>query len=244
MQADPSKLEAIRAWPAPISLTALRAFLGLTGFYRRFVKHYSTIASPLTDLLKDTTFSWPSPAAQAFLKLKEAMLHLPILAMPDFSHPFEVTTDALGTTVGAVLSQRGHPIAFFSKKLCLRMSSSSTYVRELYAITESIKKWRQYLLGSTFKIYTDHKSLKSLVTQVIQTPEQQKWLTKLIGYSYEIHYKPGSENVVADALSRIPEIEAGAVYTALSTITTPPPHCFATILPHPPGENLTIGKVS
>lgn len=85
------------------------------------------------------------------------------------------------------------------------MSSSSAYVRELYAIMKAIKKWRQYLLGSTFKIYTDHNNLKSLVTQVIQTLEQQKWLTKLMWYSYEIHYKPGNENVVAGALSRLPD---------------------------------------
>jgi hypothetical protein len=89
-------------------------------------------------------------------------------------------------------------------------------VRELFAVTEAIKKWCQYLLGNTFHTYTDHKSLKSLLTQTIQTPEQHKWLTKLIGYSFEIHYKPRKENVVADALPSIPHDSNTAVCTVVS----------------------------
>lgn len=141
VQADPSKLQAIVDWPPPKSLTALRGFLGLTGFYRRFVKQYATIASPLTDLLKSTSISWPPTAASAFQKLKEAMIHLLLLHLPDFSAPFEVTMDASTVAVGAVISQNSHPIAFFSKKMSPRMCASSTYVRELYAITEAVKKW-------------------------------------------------------------------------------------------------------
>ncbi|MCH79303.1 transposon Tf2-1 polyprotein [Trifolium medium] len=205
VRADPSKIQTMVDWPTPKNITALRAFLGLTGFYRRFVLNYATIASPLTALLKTNAFIWSEVADSAFLALKSAMTNLPLLTLPDFSLPFEVTTDASLHTVGAVLSQKSKPLAFFSKKLSPRLSASSTYIRELYALTEAIKKWRQYLLGSTFKIFTDHKSLKSLMTQTIQTPEQQKWLTKLLGYTYEIHYKPGKENVVADALSRIEE---------------------------------------
>lgn len=131
------------------------------------------------------------------------MTNLPVLALLDFSMPFEVTTDASTVAIRALLSQCGHPIAFFSKKMCPRMSSCSTYVRELFAITKAVKKWRQYLLGNTFKIFTDHKSLKGLMTASIQTPKQQKWLTKLMGYSYEIHCTPGKGNIVADALSGV-----------------------------------------
>lgn len=130
VQVDPGKIQAIADWPTPNSLTALRGFLGLTGFYRRFVKQYATIASPLTDLLKSHTFSWTSTAATAFQKLKEAMLHLPLLSLSDFSLPFEVTTDASTIAIGAVLSQNHHPIAFFSKKMCPRMCASSTRKRE------------------------------------------------------------------------------------------------------------------
>ncbi|CAJ2665277.1 unnamed protein product [Trifolium pratense] len=184
VQADPSKIQAMVDWPVPKNITALRAFLGITGFYRRFVLNYATIASPLTDLLKSNAFTWTDAADKAFTALKTTMTKLPLLTLPDFSLPFEVTTDASLHAVGVVLSQQSKPLAFFSKKLTARLSASSTYIRELYALTEAIKKWRQYLLGSTFKIFTDHKSLKSLMTQTIQTPEQQKWLTKLIGYTY------------------------------------------------------------
>lgn len=113
MQADPSKIQAIIDWPAPTSLTTLRAFLGLTGFYRRFVQNYAAIASPLTDLLRSTTFSWPPLAARAFEELKAAMTNLPLLSLPNFSQPFEVTIDASGVAIGVVLSQNHHPIAFF-----------------------------------------------------------------------------------------------------------------------------------
>jgi len=120
-----------------------------------------------------------------------------------------------------VLSQNAHPIAFFSRNHTPCLSAASTYVCELYAITEAMKKWRQYLLGSTFRIYTDHQSLKSLMTQTIQTPEQQKWLTKLVGYNYEIHYKPGKQNVVADALSKIDECPLDGLCATILSLTLP-----------------------
>lgn len=164
VQADPGRLQAKHDWPAPCSLTVLRAFLGLMGFYRRFVQNYATIASPLTDFLKLTTFSWPEGAAKAFVQLKSAMQCLPILALPDFSMPFDVTTDASSIAIGTVLSQGGHPITFFCKKMCPYMDASSAYVRELYAITESDK-----------------------------------------------------ENVVADALSRIPDVSQEALFTSISS---------------------------
>lgn len=92
---------------------------------------------------------WTSKAEEAFTKLKHAMTNLPVLALLDFNLPFEVTTDASGVAVGVVLSQQGHPIAYFSRKMCPRLCSSSAYVREFFAVTEAIKKWRQYLLGNS-----------------------------------------------------------------------------------------------
>lgn len=196
-------------------------FLGLTSFYRRFVRHYATIASPITDLLKSTTFSWSPATTQAFETLKMAMSTLPVLALPDFSSTFEVTIDASTVAIGAVLSQQDHRIAFFSKKMFPHMRSSSTYIQELYDITEAVKKWRQYLLGQTFKIYTDHKSIKNIMNQTIQTTEQQKWLTKLMGYCYEIHYKPGKQNMVVDALSRVVGPEPPSVFAAVCSPSFP-----------------------
>ena len=111
-------------------------------------------------------------------------------------------TDASVVAIGAVLNQNDHPLAFFSKKMCPYLCSASVIVREMYSITESVKKWRQYLLGNHFKIFTDQKSLNTLLSQTIQTPEQQKWTAKLQGYDFEILYKPGKQNIVADALSR------------------------------------------
>lgn len=124
VQAVPNKLKAIKEWPEPKSLTALRAFLGLIGFYRHFVLHYATIAGPLTDLLKSKTFSWPPTTASAFQNLKEAMLNLPVLTLSDFSQAFEVTTNASIVAVGDVLPQNHHPIGFFSKKMSSWIAAS------------------------------------------------------------------------------------------------------------------------
>ncbi|GJU97129.1 ty3-gypsy retrotransposon protein [Tanacetum coccineum] len=219
---DPEKLKAIQEWPKPNSITGLRGFLGLTGYYRRFVKGYAHIATPLTDMLQHQQIQWNHEAEKAFENLKTAMTTLPVLALPDFTLIFDVTTDASGMGIGAVLSQQDKPIAFFSKKLSPRMRSASTYIRELYAITEAIKKWRQYLLGRKFRVFTDQRSLKHLLTQVMQTPEQHKWAAKLLGYDFEVYYKPGKENRVADALSRLedPRLEDPQVFT-LSMPTFP-----------------------
>ena len=124
-----------------------------------------------------------------------------------------VETDASTHGIGAVLTQKGHPLACFSKKLSTKMAKASTYVRELYAITQAVARWQHYLLGKRFLIRTDHHSLKELMSQVIQTPEQQYFLTKLLGYEFDIEYRTGKSNAAADALSRSPA-------TLLHTYTT------------------------
>ncbi|XP_061356120.1 uncharacterized protein LOC133300572, partial [Gastrolobium bilobum] len=202
---DPSKTQAIQKWPIPQSATQVRAFLGLSGYYRRFIRHYASIAAPLTDLLTKDGFRWSSAASDAFVKLKASMTDTPILALPNFKEPFIVETDASGIGVGAFLLQNNHPIAFYSRKLAPSMRTKSTYIREMFAITSAVAKWRQYLLGVPFTIRTDHKSLHNLMNQVIQTPEQQSFLSKLLGFDYTITYKSGKANIVADALSRHPE---------------------------------------
>ncbi|WVZ26300.1 hypothetical protein V8G54_004844 [Vigna mungo] len=109
--------------------------------------------------------------------------------------------------MGAVLSQNGHPIAYFSKQFCPKLQNSSTYIRELCAITSAVQKWRQYLLGRHFIIQTDQKSIKELLSQTVLTPDQQTYLSKLLGYDFEIQYRPGKTNSTADALSRLPSTQ-------------------------------------
>ena len=199
---EKDKVSAMLDWPTPSTVKQLRGFLGLTGYYRRFIKGYASLASPLTDLLRKDGFSWSSQAEHAFFALKTAITTAPVLALPDFSKPFSLETDASGSGIGAVLSQGGYPIAYFSKKLSNRLQQQSAYTREFYAITQAMAKFRHYLMGHQFIIKTDQKSLKDLLDQSLHTPEQQQWLPKFLGYDFIIQYKPGKENAAADSLSR------------------------------------------
>lgn len=199
------KVAAIHQWSVPRSTKALRSFLGLTGFYRRFIRSYATIAAPLVKVTTIEPFQWMTQAQTTFEQLKQALSSALVLALPDFQLPFTIETDASRVGMGAVLSQQGHPIAFFSKPFSPKLLCASTYVRELFAITTTVKKWRQYLLGHRFTIITDHRSLKELLTQVIQTLEQHMYLARLMRYDYQIQYRSGIHNQDANALSRLPE---------------------------------------
>lgn len=204
-----AKIQAIRQWPSPKSFKALRSFLGLAGFYRCFIQGYASITTPLTTLLTCKNFDWPPSTQLAFDQLKIAVSSDPVLRLPDFSILFVLEMDASGIGMGVVLTQKGHPIAFFSKAFSPKLLQASTYVRELATITVAVKKWRQYLLGHHFTILTNHRSLKELMTQVIQTPEQHVYLARLIGYDYSIQFRSGNTNVVDGALSRINNTQTG-----------------------------------
>ena len=125
-----------------------------------------------------------------------------VLALPDFSKPFVVECDASGKGLGAILMQGNRPLAYHSEVLKGRSLHLSTYEKEFLALVKAVRKWRLYLIGKPFIIKTDHQSLKYLFEQRIGTPTQQKWITKLLGYSFLVEYKHGSENKAADALSR------------------------------------------
>lgn len=175
--------------------------MGLTCYYRRFIRHCALIVEPLTNLLKNDCFKWNEETTHAFEALKAAVTQAPVLGLLDFSIPFVLETDASGLAIEAVLIQNKHPIAYFSKKLNSRLQRQSAYEKECFAITVVVAKFRHYLLGHKFVIRTDQRSLRSLNEQVIQTPEQQKRIHKLMGYDFSIEYKSGKENVVIDSLS-------------------------------------------
>jgi hypothetical protein len=212
VRVDPKKIESMQDWPHPKTLKILHGFLGLTGYYHKFVKNYGKIATPLTALLKKNSFTWTPTTSQAFQTLKMAMCTTLVLALPDFTKTFVLECDASGKGIGVVLMQEGQPLAFTNKQLSERNMGKSIYEKEMLAILHVIDLWCPYLLGKCFQIKTNHQSLKYFLEQRISSPEQQKWVTKLFGYDYEIIYKKGKDNVVADALSQKYEDE-GSIFS-------------------------------
>ena len=180
----------------------------MTGYYRRFVKHYGLLAKPLTNLLKCKQFVWTSAAQQAFVKLKEAMVTTPVLGLPDFNTPFIVETDACDDGIGAVLIQHGQPLAFLSKALGPAHKHLSIYEKEFLALIMAVERWRPYLQQQEFLIRTDHKSLAYLTEQNLHSDMQRKAMTRLMGLQFKVVYRQGKDNVVADALSRVGHLMA------------------------------------
>jgi hypothetical protein len=157
---DPKNIESMQDWPHPKTLKILHGFLCLTGYYRKFVKNYGKIATPLTALLKKDSFSWTPAVAQSFQTLNMAMCTTPVLALPDFTKTFVLECDALGKGICVVLMQEGWPLAFTSKQLSERNLGKSIYEKEILDILQVVDLWRPYLLGQCFQIKTDHQSLK------------------------------------------------------------------------------------
>ena len=213
---DPAKIQAVREWPVPVNLKQLRGFLGLANYYRRFVQGFRRIARPLTLLTKKDSFLWSEEATLAFSQLKDALCTTPVLALPLFDQQFVVETDACGHGIGAVLMQNGHPLAYISKHLQGKQLHLSIYEKKLLAVVFAGQKWRHYLLNAHFVIKTDQRSLKYLLEQRLNTPIQQQWLPKLLEFDYEIQYKEGKKNLVADALSRVTGSEV--LHMALSVL--------------------------
>ena len=204
---DKTKVSAVENFPVPKSRKNIRQFMGLSGFYRRFIKGYAAIGKPLFQLLRDdVTFRWGEKQQEAFEKLKKALCTAPILVYPDFKKKnFIIFTDASGYAVGAILAQgtalKHNVIAYYSRVLKDNELKYSTFEREALAISEAIKQFKQYVYGSHFIIYTDHKPLTTQ-KECLNNERCQKWKLALQGYDYEIKYFPGKSNTGADALSR------------------------------------------
>ena len=216
---DPSKVQVVLQWPIPSNVKELRGFLRLAGYYRKFVKNFGIIVKPLTELLrKGALFIWTKDHQVAFHTLQQALSSAPVLALPDFSLPFAIETDASGTGIGAVLMQKGNPLAYLSKSLGPRSQGLSTYEKEYMAILAAMDQWKHYLQFGEFHIFTYQKSLIQLSEQRLHTPWQQKVFTKLLGLQYKIIYKQGVENRAANALSR--RVMAGNECAMISTVTS------------------------
>jgi ribonuclease HI len=201
---EPSKIAIIQNWPSSQTVSELRAFLGLAGYYRRFIQGYGVICKPLFNALKKEAFRWSSEQETAFSNLKSITSTPPVLALPNFSKPFVLEVDASGTGIGAILMQEGRPISFLSKSLGPKAMAASTYEKEAMAILEALEKWKHYLASTSVIIRTDLQSLKYIQDQRIVDGIQHKLLIKLLGFNYKVEYKKGRENKVADALSRAP----------------------------------------
>jgi hypothetical protein len=200
---DPSKVEAVVNWARPMNVHDIRSFLGLAGYYRRFVEGFSKLAAPLTKLTKkNEEFLWSEDCEKSFQELKHRLVTAPVLTLPSGTGGFVIYSDASHKGLGCVLMQQGKVIAYASRQLKLHERNYPTHDLELAAVVFALKIWRHYLYGEHCEIYTDHKSLKYFFTQKELNMRQRRWLELLSDYDCSINYHPGKANVVADALSR------------------------------------------
>ncbi|KAL0533406.1 hypothetical protein IC582_030245 [Cucumis melo] len=200
---DPAKIEAVTSWPRPSTVSEIRSFLGLAGYYKRFVEDFSRIASPLTQLTrKGIPFVWSPACESSFQELKHKLVSAPVLTVPDGSGSFVIYSDASKKGLGCVLMQQGKVVAYTSRQLKCHEQNYPTDDLELVAEVFALKIWRHYLYSEKIQIFNDHKSLKYFFTQKELNMRQRRWLELVKDYDCEILYHPGKANVVADALSR------------------------------------------
>lgn len=204
VQPNPKKIEAVKMFPIPKTQHQIRQFLGLVGYYRKFIKSFSEIAKPLTNKLKlKAKVNINDPEyANAFKKLKTLLISHPILAYPNFNKEFVLTTDASNYAIGAVLSQDGHPICYASRTLNEHEINYATFEKELLAIVWGVGQNRVYLYGVRFTIQTDQRAISFLHNTKNENSRVLRWKIRLSEYDYKIEYLAGKENKVADALSR------------------------------------------
>uniref|UniRef100_A0A2N9FJY2 Reverse transcriptase domain-containing protein n=1 Tax=Fagus sylvatica TaxID=28930 RepID=A0A2N9FJY2_FAGSY len=194
IQVDEEKVRAIQDWPSPTSVGNVRSFHGLASFYRRFVKDFSSLAAPFTEVIKKNVgFRWGEEQEKAFQLIKEKLTNAPLLSLPNFSKTFEIECDASGVGIGAVLMQEGRPIAYFSEKLSGAALNYPTYDKELYALVRALETWQHYLWPKEFVIHTDHESLKHLKGQHKLNRRHAQWVEFIETFPYVIRYKQGDD---------------------------------------------------
>ncbi|GKB43064.1 putative reverse transcriptase domain-containing protein [Tanacetum coccineum] len=200
---DPAKIKSIKDWASLKSPTEIHQFLGLAGYYRRFIEGFSKFVKPMTKLTqKKFKFVWGDKQEAAFQLLKQKLCSAPILALPEGSEDFIAYCDTLKKGLGAVLMQREKVIAYESRQLKIHEKNYATHDLELGAVVFALKIWRYYLYGTKCTMFTGHKSLQHILNQKELNMRQRRWLELLSDYDCEIRYHPGKANVVADALSR------------------------------------------
>ncbi|GJT72227.1 putative reverse transcriptase domain-containing protein [Tanacetum coccineum] len=200
---DPAKIESIKDWTSPKPPMEIRQFLGLAGYYRRFIEGFSKITKSMTKLTqKGVKFDWGEKEENAFQLIKQKLCSAPILALPEGSEDFVVYCDASHKGLGAVLMQREKVIAYASRQLKIHEKNYTTHDLELGSVVFALKIWRHYLYGTKCTVFTDHKSLQHILDQKELNMRQRRWLELLSDYDCDIRYHPGKANVVADALSR------------------------------------------
>jgi hypothetical protein len=205
IEVDPSKVEAISKWKQPSNVSEVRSFLGMVGYYRRFIKGFSIIAIPMTELLKkDNKFVWTPKCEESFQIIKKKLTTAAVLTLPDIHQDFVVFCDASRQGLGCVLMQNEKVIAYTSRLLKPHEQNYPTHDLELAAKVHALKIWRHYLIGNKCHIFTEHKSLKYIFTQLDLNLRQRRWLELIKDYDLEIDYHLREANMVADALSRKP----------------------------------------
>jgi hypothetical protein len=200
---DPNKVKGVLEWKPPTTMSEVRSFLGLAGYYRRFIPNFSKIMKPITELLKmGNKYVWSEASDEDFEHLKKLLTTSPVLAQPDTTKPFDVYCDASGTGLGGVLMQEGRVISYSSRQLWRHEEHYPTHDLDLVAVVLALQTWHHYLLGNAVHIYTDHKSLNYIFTQPNLNMRQRRWLVLIKYYKLEVHYHLGKANVIADALSQ------------------------------------------
>jgi hypothetical protein len=197
-------VKEIKEWPSPRSMFEVRSFHGLASFYRKFIRYFSGICAPMMDTVKkkSKSFKWTEKVERSFNILKEKITKRPILVLPNFEKTFQVRCDAIGVTIGAILSQDNRLVAYFNEKLNETKRKYSMYDKEFYAIIQALKKWRHYLVPEEFVLYSDNQALQFITRQEKLNQRHEKWVVFMQNFTFVIKHIVGNAKKVVDVLRK------------------------------------------